>query len=86
MDHLALFSYPQGEIEAGVEFSLSAFAAGLAADPGHRDQGADEQGFLVDKLGQAGSHLALLCRKVASVAHHHLQYYLIYITLSENRI
>jgi hypothetical protein len=72
MDHLALLSHSQREIEARVEFSLSAFAAGLATDPGHRDQGADEQGFLVDKLGQTGSHLALLCRKGASVAHHHL--------------
>jgi hypothetical protein len=42
MDHLALFSYPQGEIEARMEFSLNAFTSGLAANPRHRDQGADE--------------------------------------------
>jgi hypothetical protein len=42
MDHLALLSHPHGEIETGMKLSLSAFATGLAADPGHRDQGADE--------------------------------------------
>jgi hypothetical protein len=42
MDHLALFSYPQGKIEAGMEFSLSTFTSGLATDPRHQDQGADE--------------------------------------------
>jgi len=60
MDHLAFLSHPKGEIEAGVELSLSTFTPGLATDPGHRDQGADEQGFLVDKLGQARSRLAFL--------------------------
>jgi hypothetical protein len=60
MDHLAFFSHPQGQIEAGMEFSLSTFTPSLAADPGHRDQGADEQRFLMENLGQAGSHLAFL--------------------------
>ena len=49
--------------------SLGTFTSGLAADPGHRDQGADEQGFLVEKFGQAGADLAFLGREVASLAH-----------------
>jgi hypothetical protein len=52
-----------------MEFSLGAFTAGLAADPGHGDQGSDEQGFLVEELGQAGAGLAFLGRQEASVAH-----------------
>jgi hypothetical protein len=52
-----------------MEFSLGTFASGLSADPGHGDQGADEEGFLVEDLGQAGADLAFLGRQVASVAH-----------------
>jgi hypothetical protein len=55
-----------------MEFSLGAFTAGLAADPGHGDQGADEQGFLVEELGQAGADLAFLGRQIASMAHKNL--------------
>jgi len=72
MDHLAFFSHPQGEIETGMELSLGAFTSGFAADPGHGDQGANEEGLFMDKLGQAGSELAFLCRKESSVAHKHL--------------
>jgi len=74
MDHLAFSPHPQGQIEAGVELSLSTFTSGLAADPGHGDQGADEQGFVVQNLGQAGSRLAFLGRQVASVAHRYTSY------------
>jgi hypothetical protein len=35
MDHLAPFSYPKGEIEARVKFSLSTLTSGLATDSGH---------------------------------------------------
>jgi len=52
-----------------MEFSLGAFTAGLAADPGHGDQGSDEEGFLVEELGQVGAGLAFLGRQEASVAH-----------------
>jgi len=55
-----------------MEFPLGAFTSGLAADPGHGDQGSDEQGFLVEELGQAGAGLAFLGRQVASVAHRDL--------------
>jgi len=58
MDHLAFGSHPQGEIEARVEFATGAFTAGLAADAGHGDQAADEEGFLVEELSQAGACLA----------------------------
>jgi hypothetical protein len=50
MDHLALSSHPQGEIEARVEFATGAFTAGFTADAGHRDQAADEKRFLVEEL------------------------------------
>jgi hypothetical protein len=83
MDHLALPSHPQGQIETGVELSLSAFTSRLAADPGHRDQGADEQGFVVQNLGQAGSRLAFLRRQVTSVAHRNTSFYLIYLYISD---
>jgi hypothetical protein len=69
MDHLAFFSYPQGEIQAGMEFSPGAFTSGFAADPVHGDQRADEQGSLVEELGQPGAGLAFLRGKVATVAH-----------------
>jgi hypothetical protein len=69
MNHLALLSYSQGQIQTGMELPLGASTADLAADPGHGDQRADEQGFLVEELGQAGADLAFLGRKVASVAH-----------------
>jgi hypothetical protein len=52
-----------------MEFSLGTFTAGFPANPGHRDQRADEQGFLVEKFGQAGADLAFLGRQVAAVAH-----------------
>jgi hypothetical protein len=55
-----------------MEFPLGTFTAGFSADPGHGDEGADEQGFLVEELSQAGADLAFLCRKVASVAHNDL--------------
>jgi hypothetical protein len=55
-----------------MEFSLGTFTSGLAADPGHGDQGADEQGFLVEKLSQAGADLAFFGWQVASVAHQDL--------------
>mgnify|MGYP001593736187 CR=1 FL=1 len=52
-----------------MELSSGAFTAGFTADPGHGDQGSDEQGFLVEELGQAGAGLAFLGRQEASVAH-----------------
>jgi len=60
MDHLSLFSHPEGQIKPGVEFPSAAFASGLATDPGHGDQRADEQGPLVEELGEAGAGLAFL--------------------------
>jgi hypothetical protein len=69
MDHLALLSDPKGQIQAGMEFSLGTLTPGLAADPGHGNQGADEQGFFVKELGQARADLAFFGRQVASVAH-----------------
>jgi hypothetical protein len=69
IDHLAFFSHPQGQIEAGMEFSLGAFTSGFAADAGHGDQGTDEKGFLVKELGQAGAGLAFFGRQVSAVAH-----------------
>jgi len=52
-----------------MEFPSAAFASRLAADSVHGDQRADEQGFLVEELGQAGASLAFLDREVATVAH-----------------
>jgi hypothetical protein len=78
MNHLALFSNPHRKIQAGMKVSLSAFTSGLATDPGHRDQRADEEGLLVEQLGQAGAGLALLRGKVSTVAHNDLLYSDIY--------
>jgi hypothetical protein len=55
-----------------MKFSLGAFTSRLAADPGHGDQRADEEGLLVEQLGQAGAGLALLGRKVSTVTHNDL--------------
>ncbi len=52
-----------------MEFSLEAFTSGFTADPGHGNKRTDEQGLLVEELGQTGTGLAFLCRKVAAVAH-----------------
>jgi len=52
-----------------MKFSLGAFTSGFAADPRHGDQRADEQGLLVEELGQAGAGLAFLGWKVAAVTH-----------------
>ena len=62
-----------------MEFSLATFASGLSADPGHGDQGADEEWFLVEELGQAGADLAFFGRQVASVTHKGLHASDIYI-------
>ncbi len=67
MDHLALGSHPEGQVKTGVEFSSAAFASGLATDSGHGDQRADEQGCLVEELGQAGAGLAFLGWQVAAL-------------------
>jgi len=48
MDHLALSRHSEGQIKSGVEFPSAAFASGLATHSGHGDQGADEQGLLVE--------------------------------------
>jgi hypothetical protein len=60
MDHLPLFPHPEGQIKSGMEFSSGALASRLATPAGHGDQGADEERFLVEQLGQAGARLAFL--------------------------
>jgi len=69
MDHLSLLSHLQGQIKPGVEFPSAASASGLATDSGHGDQRADEQGLLVEELGQARSGPAFLDRQIATVTH-----------------
>lgn len=64
--------HPEGQIKPGVEFPLAAFASGLATDSGHSDQRADEERFLVEELKQAGTGLAVLDWKIATVAHYSL--------------
>jgi hypothetical protein len=68
-----------------MKFSPGAFTSGLAADPVHGDQRADQQGPLVEELGQAGAGLAFLWGKVATVAHNDLLY-LIDINISDKGI
>ena len=46
--------------------SAKACTGALAADPGHGDQRADEQGFVVEEPGQTGAGPGVPCRKVAS--------------------
>jgi len=69
MDHLTFFFHPQGKIQTGMKFSLGAFTSGFTADPRHGNQRADEQGFLVEELGQPGAGLALFGGKIATVTH-----------------
>jgi hypothetical protein len=55
MDHLSLFSYPEGQIKARMKLAPGALAAGLSTGPLHSDEAAAEKRLLVEDLGQAGT-------------------------------
>jgi hypothetical protein len=69
MDHLSLFSYPQGQIKAGMKLASGALAAGLPTTPLHSDEAAAEQGLLVKDLGETGSSPTFRIGQVASRTH-----------------
>jgi hypothetical protein len=84
MDHLALGIHLQGKIEARVELTLVAFTSGLATAARHRDEAADEEGFLVKELGQTGAGQAFLGGQVVAVLHGvGPPFILIYVHISE---
>ena len=55
MDHLSFSAHPEGQVKAGMKFAPGALAAGFSADSFHRDEAAQEKGFLVKDLGEAGT-------------------------------
>jgi hypothetical protein len=69
MDHLPFFSYPEGQIQAGMKLAPGALAAGLAASAVHGDEAAAEQGLVVKDLGETGPGPPFGVRQVASGAH-----------------
>jgi len=69
MDHLPLRTDPQRKIETRVQLAAGAFASGFAADAGHGDQGAEEEGLFVEELNQAGAGLTFFCGEIGTVAH-----------------
>jgi hypothetical protein len=69
MDHLSLFSYPEGQIKARMKLAPGTLAAGLPTGALHGDEAAAEEGLLVKDLGQAGSSPTFRIGQVASRAH-----------------
>ncbi len=69
MDHLSLFSDPEGQIKARMKFPPGALADGLSTSPLHRDEAAAEEGLFVKDLGETGSRPTFRVRQVASRAH-----------------
>jgi hypothetical protein len=69
MDHLSLFSYPEGQIKAGMELASGALTAELPTSPLHGDEAAAEKGLIVKDLGETGSGPTLRIGQVASRTH-----------------
>jgi hypothetical protein len=69
MDHLSLFSHPEGQIKARMKLAPGALAAGLPTGALHGDEAAAEEGLLVKDLGEAGPSPTFRIGQVASRAH-----------------
>jgi hypothetical protein len=69
MDHLSLFSHPEGQIKAGMKLASGALAAGLPTGALHRDEAAAEEGLFVKDLGETGPSPTFRVGQVASRAH-----------------
>ena len=66
MDHLSLFSYPEGQIKARMKLASGALAAGLPTGPLHGDEAAAEEGLIVKDLGETGPSPTFRIGQVAS--------------------
>jgi hypothetical protein len=69
MDHLSLFSYPEGQIKAWMKLASGALAARLPAGTLHGDEAATEEGLVVKDLGETGSNPPFRVGQVASGTH-----------------
>ena len=69
MDHLSFFSYPEGQIKAGMKLASGALAAGLSTGALHGNQAAAEKGLVVKDLGEAGPSPTFRIGQVASRTH-----------------
>jgi hypothetical protein len=69
MDHLSLFSYPEGQIKAWMKFAPGALAARLPTGPLHGDEAATEERLFMEDLGETGSSPTFWIGQVASRAH-----------------
>jgi hypothetical protein len=69
MDHLSLFSHPEGQIKARMKLAPGALAAGLPTGPLHGNQAAAEEGLFMKDLGETGSSPTFRIGQVASRAH-----------------
>jgi hypothetical protein len=54
MDHLSLFSHPEGQIKARMKLAPGALAARLSTGALHGDEAAAEERLIMKDLGQAG--------------------------------
>jgi hypothetical protein len=69
MDHLSLFSYPEGQIKARMKFASGAFAARFPTGALHGDEAAAEERLFVKDLGETGSSPTFRIGQVASRTH-----------------
>jgi hypothetical protein len=69
MDHLSLFSYPEGQVKARMKLASGALAARLSTGALHRDEAAAEEGLIVEDLGEAGAGAAFRIGQMASGTH-----------------
>jgi hypothetical protein len=69
MDHLSLFSYPEGQVKARMKFASGAFAARLPTGALHGNQATAEERLFVKDLGETGSSPTFRIGQVASRAH-----------------
>jgi len=69
MDHLPSFSYPEGQIKAGMKLASGALAAGFSAGAVHGDEAATEEGLIVKDLGETGPGPTFRVGQMASRVH-----------------
>jgi hypothetical protein len=69
MDHLSLSGHPESQVKAGMKLAPAAFAAGFSAGSLHRDETAEDKGFFVKDLREAGASPPLQIWEMASGWH-----------------
>ena len=84
MDHLSLSGHPESQVKAGMKLAPGALAAGFSAGSLHRDEAAEDKGFFVKDLGEAGASPPFRIGKWLRGAHEGLPpFILIYYNISD---